>query len=192
MTVSSGNASDLRELGQRRVDQTEAGGTMLEGEPELLRAGAGALEQSRVVRLREVDHAPVVAEVVVAQLREPVEAERTPHEGIEMPHEGVGEGVGARLLVLERVPRVQPGIDRVAVGAREPLGAMTLEHRVERAGGAAVRIADEDAVEPVAISASTSSTAPGIRSGVTWSFAGRQWTSTCSHRFADTTASTSR
>ena len=73
--------------------------------------------------LGEPDHAAVVAEVVVAQLREPVEAELDDHRAVERRREVVGEHVGAGLGLEQRAHplrrrRTPRSSRRPAAGAR--------------------------------------------------------------------------
>ena len=113
-------------------------------------------------------------------------------ERLEVPREEVGQVEGRRLLLLHRVPRVVAGEEAVAMGARQPLHTVPVQHDVERAGRAAIGVRDEDPLVAPSSSVSFASTAPAICAGVEWSFAGRQRTSTCVHPLRRITASTSR
>src|SRR3954454_12359259 len=143
MTVSSGNASELYKSGQRGAEPAVAGRTMLERETEPVGAAPRQLEQLPVVGLGEVDDPAVVAEDVRRQFGMAVEPERPDDQGVEVPDEEVREVEGPGLLLLERIPLRQAREKRVAVGAGQPLGAVPLQHLVERARGPAVGIGDE-------------------------------------------------
>src|SRR2546423_15703224 len=146
MTVSSGNASELYKSGQRRAEPAVARRTMLEREAEPVGAAPSQLEQLPIVSLGEVDDAAVVAEDVRRQLGMPGEPERPDDHGVEGPDEEVREVEGPGLLLLERIPLRQACEKGIAVGAGQPLGAVLLEHLVERTRGPAVGIGDEDVV----------------------------------------------
>ena len=87
-----------------------------------------------------------MAEVVVAQVRVPVEAELTPNQSVEAEHEEVGEEVGARLLARQVGDDVCAGIQVVAVVAAEALDPVTRADLVEGTVGAAIGIGDGNAL----------------------------------------------
>jgi hypothetical protein len=92
--------------------------------------------------LGEPDDAAVVAEVVLAQLRIPVQPELDDDRAVERRREVVGQHIGAGFGLVQRLQPCGTGEDAVAVGAGEaghlPAGA----HVVERAIGAAVGVPD--------------------------------------------------
>src|SRR6478672_11453806 len=137
MTVSSGNASGLREGGERATEESVACGPMGERESDPVGAGAGCIHHRRVSGLGKVEDAPVIAEVILAQLGMPVQSQRPDDEGMEVPHEEVRQVIGAGLLVVHRFPLVKAGIGGVAMGAGKALGTVALDHTVEGAGSAA-------------------------------------------------------
>ena len=85
----------------------KSGEAALVGEAEPLGRGARLRRRFRIVELRQMHDAPIGAEIVVAQLREAVEAEAPDHQRVEMPGEEVGEVEGSGLLV-RRAPRTPP------------------------------------------------------------------------------------
>ena len=72
-----------------------------------------------------------------------IEAEAADHERVEVAREEVGEIEGRGLGVVDLLPLGVPGEEAVAVRARQALDAVSLEHEVERAPGAAVGVGDE-------------------------------------------------
>src|SRR5580704_15407112 len=78
-----------------------AGLTNLERQPDPRRGALCGRARRRRRPLREPDHARVVAEVVVAELRIAVEPELPPHRVLERPRQEVREEVRAGVL-LER------------------------------------------------------------------------------------------
>src|SRR5436190_15526931 len=138
MTVRSGNEGELDEIRERRRQPPVPGLPALEGEAERGRARLGLLAQRRIVGLREVDDAPVVPEDVSDQLGMTVEPERPAHERVEVPDEEIGEVERPRLLLLQGIPLREPGVDREAVRAWEPLGSVSFADGVDSAGGATV------------------------------------------------------
>src|SRR4051812_38279853 len=143
MTVSSGNRDEAREGGRQPA---VTGPAAFEREAERGRALLGPLAQCRVVALREIDDASIVPEDVADQLGTAVEPERPADERVEVLDEEVGEVEGAGLLLLQRVPLRGARVDRKAMGAFEPRGAVSLAHLVDPARGAAIGIRDEDTV----------------------------------------------
>src|SRR3954471_15291773 len=117
----------------------------LERQPDAGRCSLGGGARARRRPLREPQHARVAAEVGVAQLGVAVQAELAHHGVLERAREEVRQEVGAR-LVGERGARGVAAEHLVAVIAGEPAHARALEHRVERAVGAAVRIGDGEHV----------------------------------------------
>ena len=81
--------------------------------------------------LGEPEHARVVAEVVVAQVRVAVEAELADDRVLECPREEVGQEVRARLLLQRRADLVAPEdvIAVVAVESRDPVCGQQLVDR---------------------------------------------------------------
>ena len=114
-----------------RGEVAEAGRAALEGEPQAVGRGARLGGQVRVVGLGEVDEPAVVAEVVGSELRMAVEAEADDHESLELAGQEVGQVERPELLVLEGGEGSGAGVELVAVGARDALDALALEHGVE-------------------------------------------------------------
>jgi len=112
------------------------------------RIASGHREEVRVVGLGEVDDAPVIAEVLLLELRVAVDPEPADDERVEVPREEIGEVEGRRLGVVHLLPSGIPGEEAVAVGTGKALDAMNIEHVVERAPGAAVGVRHEDALVP--------------------------------------------
>ena len=101
------DASFSRVAGSRKARiPVKAGETALIGEAEPFGRGPGLRLQIRVVELREMHHATVIAEVIVAQLRKAVEAEAPNDERVEMADKKIGEVERAGLLFgeLQRTP----------------------------------------------------------------------------------------
>ena len=112
------------------------------GRPMDSAALLGRSLQQRRAPLRQPHHSRVVAEVVVAQIGVPVETELDDDAAPERRGKEVGEQVGSRLLLEQRPVLVDPGVDAVAVRARQSLDPVPLADLVERAVGAAVGVGD--------------------------------------------------
>src|ERR1700728_1484024 len=93
------------------ADALEAGEAALKGEAEAVGRGLRLRGKLRVVELRPMDDAPVVAEVIVAQLRKAVEAEPADDERVEMADEKIGEVERAGLFLAEARERLVAGIE---------------------------------------------------------------------------------
>src|SRR5262245_60535190 len=91
MTVSSGSFRCLHEPCQRGHEVAVPGAPLDVLETEALGCRLGTRAKVLVVRLREVEQALVVAEVLREQLRVPVEPEPSDHDRVEVPGEEVGE-----------------------------------------------------------------------------------------------------
>ena len=100
-----------------------------------------------------MDDPAVIAEVIVAQLRKPVEAEAANDERVEMAGEEIGEVERARLFLGERRESLFPGIERVAMRAFDAAHPLFREHAIELAAGSAIAIEAEDLVVGFAIGA---------------------------------------
>ncbi len=72
-----------------------------------------------------------------------VEPETADHERVEVPREEVRQVEGRGLGVVQLLPGVVAGEEAVAVRAGQPLDSVQVEHLVELAAGAAVRVRDE-------------------------------------------------
>ena len=96
-----------------------------------------------------MDDAAIGAEIVVAQLREAVEAEPLDHQRVEMPGEEIGQVERARLLLGQRRERLLAGKEGVAMRALDAPHAFLGEDAVEFAAGAAVAVEAEDLVVSV-------------------------------------------
>lgn len=131
---------DLREW-------SEADVVVFEGEAETFGGGTARLDYGGVIALTEEQDAGVVAEVQVPQLRVAVDAESADDECIEMPSEEVGEIERSELVLLPVREHVGPGKELVAVRAGKANGAGAFEGCVEESPGAAVGVADKNAVE---------------------------------------------
>ena len=125
--------------------------TVLELEAEHLGRPAPCRFDCRVVGLRQQHHAPVVAEVGVAQLGMAVESERAPHQRIEVLGEEVGEVEGAGLRLVQRREQLGPGHELVAVVAGQARRTLAdlVEQQVEVTAGAAVAVAEHE--RPLAV-----------------------------------------
>ena len=144
-------------LGRRAVeegaDPAKAGEAALIGEAEPVGRRLGLRGDLGIVELREMDDAAVVAEIIVAQLREAVEAEPADHERVEMADEKIGEVERARLLLGQRGESFLAGVERVAMRAFDAPHALFLEHAVELAARAAIAVEAEDLVVGRAVGA---------------------------------------
>ena len=129
---------------QERRHRAVAGDPHVEGEAELLRSGARFGDERVVLRLREVEHLPVIAEIYLAKLRMPVEPEALDHQPVEMAHEIIGEEERADLVLHHRRESVSAGEEFIAMRARDPLDALFSQHAVEFAARAAVAVEAED------------------------------------------------
>jgi hypothetical protein len=78
----------------------------------------------------------------------PVEPEPSDHDRVEVSGEEVGEIEGRRLGVVQLLPGGVPRQEPVAVVAGQALDAVALEHLVQGASRAAVRVCDEYALVP--------------------------------------------
>ena len=72
-----------------------------------------------------------------------VEPEAANHERVEVPREEVRQVEGRGLGVVQLLPGVVAGEEAVAVRAGQSLDSVQVEHLVELAAGAAVRVRDE-------------------------------------------------
>ena len=100
-----------------------------------------------------MDDAAVVAEIVVAQFREAVEAKAANDQRVEMPGEEIGEVERARLLLGHRRERLLAGEEGVAMRAGDARHPLLCQHAVELAAGAAIAVEAEDFVVGRAIGA---------------------------------------
>ena len=103
---------------QKPLDPAEPGEAALEVEPKPARRRLGFLRDRGIVGLREIDEPPVIAEIVVAQLRETVEPEAFDHQTLEMPREEIGEEERAGLRVHHLGEIIFAGIEGVAMRRR--------------------------------------------------------------------------
>ena len=108
MTVSSGNGRRLDEPRERGQQVAVSGPALLVLEPEPVGSGARAAAEILVVGLREIEHPPVVAEVLLEESGMTIEAQAADHDRIEVPREEVGEVEGRRLRVVQLLPGVFP------------------------------------------------------------------------------------
>ena len=119
----------MRRALEKCADPVEAGEAALIGEAEPFGRRLGLRVQIGIVELRQMDHSAVIAEVIVAQLRKPVEAEAANDERVEMAGEKIGEVERARLFLGEGREGLLSGIERVAMRALDaaspPLPAST-------------------------------------------------------------------
>ena len=101
-----------------------AGEAVLVREAEALRDSPRLLDGGGPRRLREVHQPAIMAEVLLGQLRMPVEPETAGHQPLEMPHQEIGqvEGTG---LGLGELPRRRPRSRRTRSSGR-PAGARRL------------------------------------------------------------------
>ena len=76
--------------------------------PSRSAAARAAAIRSGDVDLRQVDQAPVVAEILSGQLRMAVEAEAADHQPVEVAQQEIGEVERAGLLVGEGRERALP------------------------------------------------------------------------------------
>ena len=96
--------------------------------------GLGQRAQLVVGLLGQPHHPRVVAEVVVAQLGLAVQAELAAIDGAgEGADQEVGQQVGARLLVEERLDPGRPGVQVVAVQPGQPRAGRAARTRSSRA-----------------------------------------------------------
>ena len=135
------------------AEPLKAGEAALVGEAEPVGRGLCLRRKIGIVELRQMDDAAVVGEIIVAQLREAVEAEPRDDERVEMADEEIGEVERARLLLGERRERLLAGVKGVAMRALDTRHALFREHAVELAAGAAVAVEAEDLVVGRAIGA---------------------------------------
>jgi hypothetical protein len=124
----------------------QAGRHPLEGETEAAGCGFGLGGERRIVALRQIDQAGVVAEIVWQEFRVAIEAEALEHQGVELPSEKIGEIEGAGGGLGQGGKALLPGEARVAVRPGEAFDRFFLEHRIERAARAAIGIGHIDAV----------------------------------------------
>jgi hypothetical protein len=126
ITVRSGNGSSVDEPRQRGHEVAVARAPLLVRKAEPVGRRPGARPEVGVVRLREVEQAPVVAEVVVEKPRVAVEPEPADDERLEVASKEVGEVEGRGLRVVQLLPRLVPGQEAVTVRTGEPLDAVLL------------------------------------------------------------------
>ena len=100
-----------------------------------------------------MDDAPVGAEIVVAQLREAIEAEPLDDQRVEVAGEEIGQVESAELLLGEGGEDLLAGVEGVAMRARDALDAFLGEDAVERPARAAIAVEAENLVVGGAIGA---------------------------------------
>src|SRR3984885_7746146 len=151
----AGHGASLRfcRVVEEGSDALEAGEAALKGEAEAVGCGLRLRGKLRVVELRQMDDAPVGAEIIVAQLREAVEAEPADDERVEMADEKIGEVERAGLFLAEAREGLVASIERVAMGAVDAPHALFLEHAIKLAAGPAIAVEAEDLVIRRAIGA---------------------------------------
>jgi hypothetical protein len=106
--------------------------------------GGGARVEVAILGLRQIDDAPVIAEIVGQQLGMTVETEAAYHERLEMTDQIVGEIEGPRFGVVERGEFLEPGVEGVAMIPGDTFDAGSRQHPVERAAGTAIAVEAED------------------------------------------------
>ena len=104
---------------------------MLEFEPEAFCCCAGSGQKLRVLLLRQVNEAAIVAEVAFPQLRVSIEPEGANHKALEVPGEKVGQVKRSRLRVGERIETLVAGEELVAMCTGQSLHALLLEYLVD-------------------------------------------------------------
>jgi len=119
---------------------------VLEAQAEAAGRPARGSDQRRIVDLGQIDEPSVVAEVLVAQLGMAVQAEPADDQPVEVAREEVGQEERRGFLLGQSREVGATRIELVAVGAREALHALLLDHRVEHAAGATVGVGDEHTV----------------------------------------------
>ena len=127
------------------LEVAHPGAYPLEVEPKPAGGCLGLGGQRGIVDLRQIDEAGVVLEVGVTKLRVAVEAEAFDDQLLELPGQKVGEIEGARRGLRQGRETIAAGKGCIAVGAGEALDLLLLEHRVEDATCATIRIGDDDA-----------------------------------------------
>ena len=143
----------LPRLAEKGPKAGKTGEPAFEGEAEPVGGGLGLGGRFGIVELGEMDDAAVVAEIVVAQLREAVEAEPLDDQRVEMPGEEVGQIERAGLLLGQRRESLLAGEEGVAMRALDAPDAFFGEDAVERAARAAVAVEAEDLVVGGAVGA---------------------------------------
>jgi hypothetical protein len=114
----------------RRFEIAIAGEAPLERQAERIGAGAGLFGEAGIVGLGLVDQRRVVAEIHVAKLGVPVEAEGFRHEGVELADEEIGEVEGRHLVA--RGEDVVAFEEAVAMGPFQHLDAQRRAARLQR------------------------------------------------------------
>ena len=127
----------------RRRELAVANRPVLELETKLVRGRPGLRDQLRIVDLGQIDDAPIVAEVLVAELGPTIETKALPHQSIEMLGEEVGEVERSRLGFVQDGRTDRAGEELIAMSTGQSIDPSTGEHGVEGAAGAAVGVADE-------------------------------------------------
>src|SRR5436190_3695895 len=130
-------------MGDGRRKFAVAGGATFEGETEPIGRGTGTVGEVVVVGLGEVDQAPVVPEVRVAQLRMTIEAEPGHDDRVELAGKEVRQVERSELLLLKGFVGGGAGEELEAVSSLDALDALAFEVGVERPAGAAVGVAHE-------------------------------------------------
>ena len=138
--VGERSPSGRRRYRSRPLEAAVARGYDGEREAESSSGVLGEGTQLGGLVLGQPDDAGVVAEVLVAQLRPPVQAELGLDGARERLHQEVGEQVGAGLVGEERLDPAGPGVHVVAVQPLEPPQPEPLADLVEGAVGAAVGV----------------------------------------------------
>jgi hypothetical protein len=124
----------------------QTGRHALEGKAEATRGRLGLGGKRRIVALRQVDQAGVVAEIVGQEFRVAIEAEALEHQSVELPGEKIGEIEGAGCRLGQGGKALLAGEARIAMRAGEPFDRLFLQHAIERAARAAIGIGHVDAV----------------------------------------------
>ena len=143
----------MRRFPEKRLKPGKTGQPALVGEAQTIGGGFGLGGGFGIIELGEMDDTAISAEIVVAQLRESVEAEPLDHQRVELPGEEIGEVERARLLLGERGKRLFASKEGVAVRPLDAPDALFGEDAVEFAAGAAVAVEAEDLVVGVTVGA---------------------------------------
>src|SRR5512146_2422385 len=111
------------------------------------------LEQSRGAGLSEINHFAVVAEVLLRELRMPVDAESPDDQPLEVASEEIREIESPGLGVRQLGEGARAGEELITVGTRQPFHAFLAEQRIQPPAGAAIAVCNEDATVLAAVGA---------------------------------------